>query len=158
MSSPIDNTWPSPPCANNNSLEKRKFQEDSNANVAVNVIVSDDNSALNQNAFHTDVITEDSDPGNLKVIISVVVPANTSRLLTKAEISTYSEGCARLKVNGTIVQVGRTGPSLPNILLKFDPPRPTTAGDTIELSFESRSGIAVVSVDGSISGIDYPTT
>jgi hypothetical protein len=38
MSSPIDNSWPSPPCANINSLEKRKFQEDGDGDVAVNVI------------------------------------------------------------------------------------------------------------------------
>lgn len=42
MSSPIDNTWPNPPCANLPTLEKRKFQEDADGDVAVNVICNPD--------------------------------------------------------------------------------------------------------------------
>ena len=49
MSSPIDNSWPNPPCANINTLEKRKFQEDSNGDVCVNVCMEEKPSNRLQN-------------------------------------------------------------------------------------------------------------
>jgi len=49
MSSPIDNTWPHAPCANINTLEKRKFQEDANGDVCVNVCADIKTSVYQQN-------------------------------------------------------------------------------------------------------------
>jgi hypothetical protein len=153
---PIDVTWPNPPCANNPTLEKRKFRTDPNDEVCVAVCVVDDETQKNDasNSFHTGMVEVDSVPGTEITVLSFTLGAGINRILTQGYISTNVIGCARLKINGTLEHSARINPSERNIYLKFDPSFPIVPGDVVSLTFESISGIAVGKINGSVSGID----
>ena len=73
-------------------------------------------------------------------LISEVVPASTTRKLSKVVVSCRKAGKFNIKINSTIVGSGRIGPGKLNAEFRFSPVRSAVATDTIVVEFEQFIG------------------
>lgn len=83
-----------------------------------------------------------STPGTPETLISVVVPAATTRRINKVRVSCTKLGKFEVKINSTVVGTGRTGPGEMNVEFNFNPARPASATDTISITFNQLRGAA----------------
>ena len=130
MSSPIDNSWPSPPCGNINELIRRSHQEDAAGNVCVNVCIAPVSGDLCIYA------SGENDPiGTEHCFISYLVP-NGKTLIWSQIIASFPDfGEFLIKVEGTIIMRLVTSPGSTNVSINLTPSKPISSGDTIEVCF-----------------------
>jgi len=78
--------------------------------------------------------------GVLQTLISEVVPALTTRTISKVIVSCRQSGVFNILLNAAVIGSGRTGPSQMNTSFSFIPGRAAAAGDTIKIEFTQSTG------------------
>lgn len=80
--------------------------------------------------------------GTPETLISEVVPAATTRNISKVRVSCSQPGKFDIKIDSVIVGSGRTNASMMNVEIEFSPNRPATASQTISIVFNQLRGPA----------------
>lgn len=78
-------------------------------------------------------------PGATVSVFTDSVPLLTTRKLRQLFVTAYNDGQFSLEVNGVEVAAGLISSVEHNVKFKFDPPRPISAGATIELKYTADS-------------------
>lgn len=78
--------------------------------------------------------------GTTQELISVVVPVGKKWSLFQATVACRSYGIFEIKVNGTVVGSGRTGPASENVKFTWPPLYPIAAASTLKLEFTKNFG------------------
>lgn len=81
-------------------------------------------------------------PGTPETLITEVVPASTTRKISKVVVSSTKLGKFDIKIDSTIIGSGRTGPSNMNAEFTFSPAISATATQTITVEFNQLRGPA----------------
>lgn len=76
--------------------------------------------------------------GAVQTVLTDTVPGSTTRSLVQVVVSTFSPGKVSVEIAGTEVASGRTAPGKPDVVLTFNPNRPASASDTIDVKFNGR--------------------
>jgi len=131
MSSPIDNTWPNPPCASLSTLEQRKFQEDANGDVCVNVCISEPTGS----AFKCVYESGNNAPGSEYCFLSCPIDIGKTFNLEQIIVAFQQSGLFLVKVDGNTIMRLITSPAQPTIDIKLSIPKPISEGETVEICF-----------------------
>lgn len=81
-------------------------------------------------------------PGTPEDLISVTVPASTTRKISKVIVSCNKSGKFEVKINAIVIGSGRTGPGNTNVEFNWLPTRSAVATDVIKVTFNQLRGPA----------------
>lgn len=99
-------------------------------------------------------VSSSTTPGVEQTLISLTVPAATTRFLYQVVVVCRMEGVFKILSDSYLIGSGRTGAAQPNVAFLFNPPRPTSAGSVVDVLFEARVGSPVVDVEVFIHATD----
>jgi hypothetical protein len=105
--------------------------------------------------LYHDAVGIGSTPNTEIDIISVTVPALTTRRMFSLILSARQSGIVRVKIDGSTIGTKRTGPSNPNIDMSWPLPREAIAGEVYKVTFEQRSGSPTSDVDAHLTVLTF---
>ena len=98
---------------------------------------------------------DDSEANVYVELISAIVPALTTRKLSKVTVTCRLEGMFKITIGASTIGSGRTSPASPNAIFDFNPKREVSAGSTIKVKFKARPGSAVSEVEAYLMASDF---
>lgn len=94
-------------------------------------------------------------PGVQQTLITDINPGPVKRNIMQVSVSCRFEGKAEIRINGTIIGSMRTGGSTPNPSFKWSVPKPYATGETLTVTFKSRTGSPISDVECYVMALDY---
>lgn len=95
-----------------------------------------------------------TNPGVTQVLLSNTVPVSTTRTLSQFIVVCRVPGKFEIKLNGSVIGSGRTGPAHMQVIFPFNPGRNASAGDSITLEFTQITGGPIVDVEAYVMATD----
>ena len=83
---------------------------------------------------------EDVADGTTQTLISVTVPAATTRTVSQIVVSCRQPGTFKVFIDSTLIGSGRTGPGNPTDSFTFVPGRAASTGEVIKVEFTKTHG------------------
>ena len=93
-----------------------------------------------------------SNPGTLQAVFSDTVPAGKIRYLGSAILDCRTEAEFVVKIDGTLVGSGRTGPGAPMAKFKWSPLKEAGPGSVITMEVTTRNNSPVVTMRSYLNG------